>query len=351
MYRRHRNMQGFTIIELLVVVAIIALLVAILMPSLSQARKHAKTVQCGANLHHVGLAVSNYLFESGGVYPASYYYPEDEFGSWSLRGQNNQHPFGYIHWSFFMYASGKVGQQAFQCPEYENGGAPRTNPGPDPENWEGGQIDQNSQANPNQLEDKQAPRMAYAANAVIMPRNKFTKTLSGGPRVNRFVQDGQITSPGNTVMVTEYLNNWQGLGVRDGGGVLSKAHRPINPFFHVGGGFDEYQAGVNNPGFIYGLPNDQKTYGLLDLKQVRAKVNILDASSGVAQINAVGRHHPSKDPLYAERFGGSANFLYADTHVDNTTVLDTIRKRHWGDAYYTITGENKVLNMQTIDQP
>jgi len=348
LHRRHRQQSAFTLIELLVVVAIIALLMAILMPSLQEARQHAKTVQCSSNLHHIGLAVANYLYTSKGTYPASYVYPQDEYGSWSLKGQTNDHPYGYLHWSHFMYASGQVGEKAFQCPNYENGGAPRTNPGKQPEHWEGGQVDQNGDARANDLEDKQAPRMAYAANAAIMPRNKFTTELSGGPRVNVFVRENVIRRTADTILATEYLNNWQGLGIEEGG-LLSKSHRPINPFFHVGSGFNEYSAPARNPGFIYGLPEDQETYGLLSLKEVRSKVNILDQSSGVAQINAVGRHHPTVDPLYRDRFGGSANFLFADSHVENMTVLETVQKRKWGDAYYGISGENQVLNMSPVE--
>lgn len=350
MLRHHNRRHGaFTVIELLVVIAIIALLMAILLPSLRQARQHARTVQCSANLHHIGLAVANYLYESNSTYPASYFYPHNEYGSWSVETQTNDHPYGYLHWSYFMYSSGKVNAKAFQCPNFHNGGAPRTNPGKSAENWEGGQVDQNGDNTANELEDKQAPRMAYAANAAIMPRNKFTRELSGGQRVNQFVRENRIRRPGDTILVTEYLDNWEALGIRSGGGVLSKSHRPINPFFHVGGGYNEYSAPPSSPGFIYGTPEDQETYGLLPLKEVRAKVNILDHTSGVSQVNAVGRHHPTVDPLFREKFGGSANFLFADTHVDNMTVLETLDQRKWGDAYYSISGENKVMNMSKVD--
>ncbi|MGB0715854.1 MAG: prepilin-type N-terminal cleavage/methylation domain-containing protein [Phycisphaerae bacterium] len=342
--RRH----AFTIIEILVVVAIIVLLVAILMPSLSQARQHAKSVLCGSNLHHIGLSVAVYATESDGYYPVSYYYPRNPAGSWSVKQQNKAHPFGYVHWSYAINQNGAIEDKAFQCPDYENGGAPRTNPGEDPHDWEGGQIDQNGDKAPARLRDKQATRMAYTANAILMPRNKFTRKLSDGPRTNRFVVDSELKRPGSTILMTEYLNKWKALGAKESEGVLSKAHRPINPFFHVGSGFNEYKAPKSNPGFIYGLPQDQEYYGLLAQDTVKSGLNVLDYTAGVSQMNAVGRHHPTKDPFFRERYGGSANFLYADMHVDNKTILETLRRRHWGDKYYSLEGANDVLNMSVI---
>ena len=52
---------GFTLIELLVVVSVIALLLAILMPSLGKARALAKRVGCGSNLKQLALAWTQYL--------------------------------------------------------------------------------------------------------------------------------------------------------------------------------------------------------------------------------------------------------------------------------------------------
>jgi prepilin-type N-terminal cleavage/methylation domain-containing protein/prepilin-type processing-associated H-X9-DG protein len=56
--RKHR---GFTLIELLVVISIIAVLLAILIPSLSKAREKVKDTSCRANLKSVGLALQMYL--------------------------------------------------------------------------------------------------------------------------------------------------------------------------------------------------------------------------------------------------------------------------------------------------
>lgn len=58
---------SFTLIELLTVVAIIALLIAILLPSLSTAREQGKIARCLANLHAMLLANETYSAEYDGA--------------------------------------------------------------------------------------------------------------------------------------------------------------------------------------------------------------------------------------------------------------------------------------------
>jgi prepilin-type N-terminal cleavage/methylation domain-containing protein/prepilin-type processing-associated H-X9-DG protein len=57
--------RAFTLIEVLVVVAIIAMLISVLLPSLSAARKSARIVACRANVHQMGIAMTMYTGQHG----------------------------------------------------------------------------------------------------------------------------------------------------------------------------------------------------------------------------------------------------------------------------------------------
>jgi prepilin-type N-terminal cleavage/methylation domain-containing protein/prepilin-type processing-associated H-X9-DG protein len=70
MKTKHRK-AGFTLVELLVVIGIIALLISVLLPALNSARQQAQAVQCMSNMRQLGLAFSNYVNDNKGWMPST----------------------------------------------------------------------------------------------------------------------------------------------------------------------------------------------------------------------------------------------------------------------------------------
>ena len=103
--RARADRNGFTLVELLVVIGIIAILMAILLPSLNAARERAKRVACGNNIRTFGQAVTLYANQNKGRVPM---HAAASNWLWDL-------PYDSRDW--FVDVA-KIPKEMFYCPSY-----------------------------------------------------------------------------------------------------------------------------------------------------------------------------------------------------------------------------------------
>src|SRR5687768_5212666 len=93
--------HGFTLVELLVVIGIIALLISMLLPSLNKARSQANAVDCSARLRQIGVAMVMYVNENKGVLPpgnaAADFWGEGHAAGYLTKVMGNRRPWTGNH--------------------------------------------------------------------------------------------------------------------------------------------------------------------------------------------------------------------------------------------------------------
>jgi prepilin-type N-terminal cleavage/methylation domain-containing protein/prepilin-type processing-associated H-X9-DG protein len=325
--------RGFTLVELLVVIGIIALLVGILLPVLSGARERANVVKCMANLRSIGQGFAIYLAENKQVFPPAYIYKPGP--GWSGKADSFPNPtFGYRHWSWYIYGeqnvsatqqTGRPSPESFKCPSLPNGGLSPSNP-PDTEFDPGQQRDPDTNAG---IIDDQVNRVAYTVNEAIMPKNKFNETIRGVSNptmLYRYVNASMIKNSSDVILATEFWPDWRLMQGNEPNVV--KSHRPVSGYVPIGPGpLTELNGSVAQLG-------NRTTHA-----RVGVPTNPINGPADVkSTLDWVGRNHGRKK-AGSGKDTRETNFLYVDGHVETKTLEQTLSPEfEWGarDRIYSL---------------
>ncbi|MEM7807676.1 MAG: type II secretion system protein, partial [Planctomycetota bacterium] len=338
---------GFTLVELLVVIGIIALLVGILLPTLSRARESANEIKCLSNLRSIGQGFAIYTSDNNFFLPAAYVY--NNSGSAGIApdaggGSAGDPTLGYTHWSFLIYGEGETTpEDAFTCPSFDfDGGLPPTNP--KPADRVAGQIldpdfNQAAAVAAGIDFDRQVRRVAYTVNEALVPKNKFNEDIR--PRnTNTFksqrVPITRVRDSTNVILATEYNPDPRVVSELDDPedpNLVIKSHRPVHGYDHplmTKYNLDSVPLGSGN-GFVAASPPPVPTA----------------AGPFNNRLAWVGRNHSVKGRNLDGVPLRSSNFLYVDGHAENKLIEQTLpqtatnprgERFQWGNPIYGLTG-------------
>ena len=108
------RLSGFTLLELILVIAIIAVLASLLIPAIGTAQQHAYSVSCSSNLRAIGVATQCYLQDHGFLFPCIEPLPDSSSNVYPANFQPTPYTcMGGTNGAFGPYG---ITQQMTQCP-------------------------------------------------------------------------------------------------------------------------------------------------------------------------------------------------------------------------------------------
>ena len=246
-----------------------------------------------------------YKGDNGGLFPPAYYYINDS-------GSSD----GYMHWSGLI-RSYVDSNSVYVCTSMTNRGWAPTNFGgagaTTGENYWGDKVvAPENQTSDKAAKDRQAPRMSYTCNELIMPRKK-TSSLTH----LKLVKDSELKAPSSEILMAEYTDDVKRLmGTSPGGGLAIKSHRPT-------AGIGDGAAGTAYNGED-GLSGDPVV------------TTVAEAEADAAS--------PTTDSLHLvyvqwDRHSNRGNYIFADGHASPHTLKETLDPKRflWGQRVYSET--------------
>ena len=348
--------SGFTLVELLVVIGIIALLISILLPALSKARETANRIKCASNLRQIGQGFQMYENNFKGVLPPSVVFYGMHLSASFPPVQTPSTPVqGYIHWSSLITNAGldlgdtqflsTSGWDQFQCPSLDKGGVPPANTFA--ANQEAGFGNDTSTAG---IIDLQAPRLAYMANEALCPRGRLGTGVAGTAYTNpyHYVKASQVHGSSEVVLASEMwgIQSLEATTAQAGGPgpQVSNSRRGVSGF----GLSESAAAGVTSLDKAYAATNPYG-FGQATTADMEADPSTntawVTSSSIKTTLNFVGRNHGAKKTGIANGPNGAipnwdlrqTNFLYVDGHVESKNVADTVYPvNQWGQQFLSL---------------
>jgi prepilin-type N-terminal cleavage/methylation domain-containing protein/prepilin-type processing-associated H-X9-DG protein len=295
--------RGFTLVELLVVIGIIALLISILLPALNKARQSAARVKCLSNIKQIALAQFMYAQDNGG------YYTSDARGGLEL-------PQDYIFWqqpNTYWSSVGSYGGATYQPYSLTN---PRSLDNGALVKYLGGHFNAANWTCPSDdpTVHTGSPPYPYSYTmSMIMSSNFLNEAGSNAASWfgNKAVKNTSIRHPSETIIVLEESQ----ASVNDGMTVIVDFSTAAPPFNYstavIPGGLDT-QGGNTAAGDWLSVRHDSSAHYPVDV-YVAGKDNINGAASGIPNANAKG------------------NVGFCDGHADYVTrgYAHSPTARHW----------------------